>query len=504
MSSEASEASAGPPYDDGGNPSKNQEAQRDYEQALAAFHGGTGQARKWSKKAIELDPTFGAAHLRLLITKDYDWSIRYKAAVENEAGLSNRDKSLLSTLQGGFSPPNDQIVAAKKALEDMLVAHPHDEYLRHARMTFSINDGEAMCAYWGRSIAEMPSFLTAVARYARNCLNKGRQVPPEAFATVDRCLSASPRATECLAVRVELDESANDCVALDTDARKLVVLDPDSREGHDGLANALAAQGASPDGVREALGTAEDKGWSLREADPAMLAGDFFQVEKIAGAAFRTAIAAGDGDHMQTPASVLIEAYTESGDVAAAARVGEDLVNHLRPTCDWCVASESQGIMAMARGGRLTRVQAEQQLRDRYLKLARVHDPFEAWVGAYGAWVGSREDAELALRVYDGEVDASDVASIGMSLPFAYMYAGRTREARPLFEQGGRICCLATETRYVLTEHLMRGRLDEEAGDKVSACKHYATILDRWGHAKPRSITAEEARAHAAKLGCGS
>jgi hypothetical protein len=51
--------------------------------------------------------------------------------------------------------------------------------------------------------------------------------------------------------------------------------------------------------------------------------------------------------------------------------------------------------------------------------------------------------------------------------------------------------------------HLYLGELDEQSGDKPSACAHYAKVLDRWGHAKPRSVTADEARAHATKLGCG-
>jgi len=133
-----------------------------------------------------------------------------------------------------------------------------------------------------------------------------------------------------------------------------------------------------------------------------------------------------------------------------------------------------------------------------------VFDPFTAWTGTYGWPVRSREDAESALRVYESEVGSSGLSSTRSTLPLAYMYAGRTADARPLFAKLGSVCRLATDTRGVLVEHLMRGRLDEEAGDKASACRHYGIILDRWGHAKPRSVTADEARAHVAKLGCGS
>jgi hypothetical protein len=49
---------------------------------------------------------------------------------------------------------------------------------------------------------------------------------------------------------------------------------------------------------------------------------------------------------------------------------------------------------------------------------------------------------------------------------------------------------------------LYLGELDEQAGDKPSACANCAKVLERWGHAKPRSVTADEARAHATRLGC--
>jgi hypothetical protein len=51
-------------------------------------------------------------------------------------------------------------------------------------------------------------------------------------------------------------------------------------------------------------------------------------------------------------------------------------------------------------------------------------------------------------------------------------------------------------------EELRLGELDEQSGNNPSACAHYAKLLERWGHAKPRSVTADEARARATKLGC--
>jgi serine/threonine-protein kinase len=89
-----------------------------------------------------------------------------------------------------------------------------------------------------------------------------------------------------------------------------------------------------------------------------------------------------------------------------------------------------------------------------------------------------------------------------VSLATAYALAGRSAEARAIFAKVGGECSLAIYTRPMMTEHLLRARLDEQDGNKPSACAHYAKILERWGHAKPRSVTADEARARSKALAC--
>jgi serine/threonine-protein kinase len=53
----------------------------------------------------------------------------------------------------------------------------------------------------------------------------------------------------------------------------------------------------------------------------------------------------------------------------------------------------------------------------------------------------------------------------------------------------------------VRTQYLL-ARAHEERGDKAEACAGYATVLREWGQAKPRSVTADAARARAKKLKC--
>ena len=50
--------------------------------------------------------------------------------------------------------------------------------------------------------------------------------------------------------------------------------------------------------------------------------------------------------------------------------------------------------------------------------------------------------------------------------------------------------------------HLWLGRALEAKGDKVAACAAYEVIPGRWGHAKPRSVTADKAQERKKALGC--
>lgn len=53
-----------------------------------------------------------------------------------------------------------------------------------------------------------------------------------------------------------------------------------------------------------------------------------------------------------------------------------------------------------------------------------------------------------------------------------------------------------------LQDRLLLGRVLEETGDRDGACAQYAAILFRWGNAKPKSVTADKARARSKALSC--
>jgi serine/threonine-protein kinase len=54
----------------------------------------------------------------------------------------------------------------------------------------------------------------------------------------------------------------------------------------------------------------------------------------------------------------------------------------------------------------------------------------------------------------------------------------------------------------VWQDRLLLGQALEQTGDREGACTAYGAVLARWGAAKPRSVTAEKARARARALAC--
>jgi eukaryotic-like serine/threonine-protein kinase len=63
--------------------------------------------------------------------------------------------------------------------------------------------------------------------------------------------------------------------------------------------------------------------------------------------------------------------------------------------------------------------------------------------------------------------------------------------------------CRVFDAPFAHTHAMLNvGRALESKGDHAGACEAYGKVLARWGHAKPRSVTADKARERAKALGC--
>jgi hypothetical protein len=84
-----------------------------------------------------------------------------------------------------------------------------------------------------------------------------------------------------------------------------------------------------------------------------------------------------------------------------------------------------------------------------------------------------------------------------------YALAGRPREALPHLERAVADCGAYYNPQGDTQSHLYLGMAREALRDKEGACSAYKVVQGRWGNARPRSVTADEARARSKALGCG-
>jgi serine/threonine-protein kinase len=140
-------------------------------------------------------------------------------------------------------------------------------------------------------------------------------------------------------------------------------------------------------------------------------------------------------------------------------------------------------------------------------------DRGEAWSYAYAGAALTPADAQAALDALAqlGPPSPTPVVLFDMSgrngspeayLGRVYLLAGRIDQAIDHLQRAVASCDIFTSTLDHVRAVLDLGRALEQKGELMAACEAYGTVLARWGHAKPRSVTADAARARSKALAC--
>jgi eukaryotic-like serine/threonine-protein kinase len=345
-----------------------------------------------------------------------------------------------------------------------------------------------------------------------------RNHPDQAIRIVSQCLDENSRALTCVQTLRRVHSLSGACAEAESDARRALLLDPDSREDRDGLAEMLAAQGAPIEALRTTFGEPDllaasvlammpDNEYLPHDTALALFQGDFVEAERIArDLLHRMSASTNASDHF-LPTHALVIACEEAGERTEAARVAADFLRR-QPAFHERIPDNVVGtfIPPAERDGEMSHAEADARRRTAFANLSRIwDDPLRAWSETYAAaWRLTPAEAQQALRVLD---DERIVATSDRLVRFGYratLVGGRDLpEVRGFLESLVRDCSTPlTRPQDWIFAQLWLGRLDERADHKESACQHYGKVLERWGHAKPRSLTADEARAHAKKLGC--
>lgn len=214
----------------------------------------------------------------------------------------------------------------------------------------------------------------------------------------------------------------------------------------------------------------------------------------------------------------LVEVLIETGDTAGAGAVASDTLARRaawvpEPFLVYPGLDREMGLQAARRDAGL--------ITDAALDAARAE-----WVSARKAEVGGTHQREIWLGAWEASVGgAAEAAAAVAALPehgltAAYLQipdvdarsqrwkgrisrlAGDPRGALPALDNAAGACWVLFAPAAVVQAHLERGLAHEALGESAAACADYAWVEQRWGGATPRSVTAEGARAGAARLAC--
>jgi serine/threonine-protein kinase len=498
------------------------EAAREFALAMQSFRDASQDlGRVHLRRAMEIDPSFAAAHVEMAnwdLSSEDATNREVALAWEQRAQLGDRNLALLEASRAtlarnwGFSEEGWPVW---RAVADRF---PLDYELVSGAGIFGLFAGHELEAtqYLERGRVIDPKGALVDAFYSLYWLKAADL--ERAGAAADRCLALSPMALDCLGFRAQVAQRLGQCDKMEEAAREMVAADPRVSRTYRTLAEALMARGAPAESVAEAWQRAREletdpKARAFRELhDPIAMdlaAGDFEAV--VASFPRLDAYAATQSGDLRVGQVFQDEALTldEMGQTGRALAVADAYMKRLP-----ALTRESDHrfrhivLRERRRYGRMPdadfRAEREAWTKD-YASFTHPRFANARWLVFYAEAAASPLDAREALDAlpqysplprFDGFVWDESVMGHVLRL------AGRVDEAISHLRRAVATCL---DPHYIFDQTWAAEELGEalEAkGDKDGACAAYAAVLARWGHAKPRSVTADAARARAKKLGC--
>jgi serine/threonine protein kinase/tetratricopeptide (TPR) repeat protein len=477
-------------------------------------------------KALALDPSLAAAHLRLALLEQQpdpeDAAIHFRRASELRASLSPRDQGLLEALTPLMSRLD--YAGTERAMADLRAKYPHDAelVLEHGVASNSVGDLKGSISEFAAAAALDPGYARAYWELGQEQAYQGDM--DHARRTLDQCLSVAQAATDCHWTLDLLRESGGECAAITSDARAWTAADPQSEWAWEELARGLVATGAPVESAQEAVAQrikqSAEPGRPRLEADwrvrSAVLGGRFDDAEQAAHDLEKIVASSSVALDHAMAARALVEVFRETGRLADAARVSSDYLKRragwtVTPTLeDSAVAADPVPVMldAELRAGTIGRG-AQMSQRDAWL--ADLNARAQPWVASYlwmhgvAAVAATPEEASAALEMlprYEPLAPFRPRTVVDAGIGRMYALAGRPGEGLPLLRRGAATCLAFDLPIEWLRAQEWLGEALEKGGDTAGACGAYRTVLAHWGQAKPRSVTADAARSHAALLHC--
>ncbi|MFO0756881.1 MAG: protein kinase [Byssovorax sp.] len=477
-----------------------------YMAALQSLHDANwGQAEASLEEAVRLDPSFAAAHLRLAMTVPRGDPValhaRYALAVRGRATLDERDQALLQALEPVYAWTPPDLAACEDRLRAAAERFPLDAELRlHLGTVCSSQDtlDDDVDAVF-QAVELDPQSADAWSALAIHLSTLERF--DEAAQATDRCLALSPSSSDCLTQRAGIHERRGRCAEMEADIRRALSTGAKPTPwNYEVWVSALYALDRPTEIILEAqrqkwplVSEARRRGIEIVDRADLEVAEGRFDLAEARLLAGLPEIEANPGEDLHNRfASRLIYLYKETGQLDRAARVAAD---YLKRKDAWQSLPEMDSTLVMlyvmARGGLLSHKELVEK-RARYVAEAKAHDPkMPAWdEWSMSHWSeGSREEVDAAIAAIRDDMGPPP-SYLAWKVGELYERAGQHARAIPLLRDALKPCA-----RPIWEVPLHLAKALEGTGDRAAACAIYEKILAHWGNAKPRSVTADEARA---------
>jgi tetratricopeptide (TPR) repeat protein len=493
----------------------------------AACDDNPRTAREAYERAVAADPSMAVAHLGLAWAAfSYGEVAAGRAEIlrarELRGSLSARDAELLALLEPVVlgEPPDWRETVAR--CDAAIAERPLDERLYVFRGYFRMQgeDYEGARSDMRRASEIDPHDAGVLDALGQTYDEEGKQ--DEALAAYGRCLAVSRTAVNCVGQLILVEIARGDCAAMAADVGGLIAATGTYETGYRYRADVRASRGAPSETLAAALDQAverarpdlrEDHKWMYR-CNVALWQGDFDAGESSArsriAALHADATLALHGAAAWGLAQILLEEdrVREAGDVAEDFLERRDLWT--AGTLNAPLAQDPTPLLieVARRAGRLTTAQRDAQ-RDAWVAqwsaaFARPNKLRALQIAAFVRAVETPQDAADAVQRLPSllPITATWYDSGAFILGKAYFLAGRPGDALAPLRRAATSCVGLEHPIETARASLMLGQALAATGDADGACAAYRAVLDRWGKAKGRSVTSQEARTSAAKLGC--